>query len=52
MYQLEPEIEISMAQFLREEEQHLTFLDEMELWAMEEDFNEYLFERRQKDERN
>jgi len=43
MFYLEPEIEASLADFLKNEPG--TFLDEMEAWAMEDDFNTYLFNK-------
>ena len=47
---LEPEIEFSLTQFLKQEPG--TFLDEMEAWAMEDDFNTYLFTKETHHENN
>ena len=47
---LEPEIEASLADFLKQEPG--TFLDEMEAWAMEDDFETYLFTKETRHESN
>ena len=50
MFYLEPEIEASLVDFLKNEPG--TFLDEMEAWSMMDDFETYLFTKETRHESN